>query len=246
MANYKDVHGAYLGVLNDVLRNFDYKSSPRGLAIREKVDYSFKVLNPVAEAVRTLDLERNKVIEDYTNKEVALYNSGSNLASEFAKASKFWNAIANPDGTINSAYGYLIWQKKSHGNPAFSGEMMTPWEWAKQSLLNDKDTRQAILRFGLPEHAYPGVKDFTCTISGNFLIRDDKLHLTILMRSNDLNKGLVYDMTWFISLMDKMLLELKDKYPTLSKGSYTHFAHSSHIYEKDIPVILKMLGERES
>lgn len=244
MKIYKDVHEAYLGTLQDVLHNYDYQTAPRGLPIREKLDYSFKVLNPTSDPVCTLDVERNKTIAEYTKKEMDLYDSCSNKAEDFAKASKFWNTIANPDGTINSAYGYLIWGKKSHGNTSFSPELFTPWEWAKQSLLNDKDTRQAILRFGLPEHAYPGVKDFTCTISGNFFIREDKLHLTIIMRSNDLVKGLVYDMSWFISLMDRMVDELKHKYPNLTKGCYTHFAHSSHIYEKDIDVIKKMIGEK--
>lgn len=242
MNNYDSIHNAYLGALYDVLNHPDYITAPRGLPIREKVDYMFRVTDPVAEAVRTLDLERNKVIAEYTAKEIALYDSCSNLVEDFGKASKFWLTIANPDATINSAYGHLIWAKKSHGNPGYGGEMMTPWEWAKQCLLADKDTRQAIMRFGLPEHAFKGVKDFTCTMHGNWLIRDDKLHFTITMRSNDLNKGLVYDMTWFVSLMDKMVLELKDKYPTLEKGSYTHIAHSSHIYEKDVPTIQKMLG----
>lgn len=242
MKVYDNVNEAYLGVLEDVLNNYDYKTAPRGLPIREKLDYSFKVLNPTSDPVETKDLVRNKTIAEYTRKEMELYDSCSNKAEDFGKASKFWLQIANPDATINSAYGYLIWGNKSHGNPSYAGEMMTPWEWAKQCLLNDKDTRQAILRFGLPEHAYPGVKDFTCTINGNFLIREDRLHLTIIMRSNDLNKGLVYDMSWFISLMDKMILELKDKYPNLTKGHYTHFAHSSHIYEKDIEVIKKMIG----
>lgn len=241
--SYRDVHEAYLGTLRDVLYNYEYQTAPRGMPIREKLDYSFKILKPTAEAVRTQDMDRNRIIAEYTQKEMDLYDSCSNKVEDFAKASKFWNNIANPDATINSAYGYLIWANKSHGNPKFGGEMMTPWEWAKQSLLADKDTRQAILRFGLPEHAYKGVKDFTCTIAGNFLIRNDRLHLTIVMRSNDLVKGLVYDMSWFISLMDRMVDELKETYPNLTKGYYTHFAHSSHIYEKDIPVIKKMLGE---
>jgi len=89
-----------------------------------------------------------------------------------------------------------------------------------------------------------GVKDFTCTMYGNFLIRDDKLYLSMFMRSNDLMKGLVYDLFWFISLMDKMIEELKTTYPNLTKGTYTHCANSMHIYEKDGPAILKMLGDK--
>lgn len=257
MKTYENIHQAYLESLKDVYFNPDFRSAPRGQPIREKMDYSFRITNPTNEPIRTFDSERNKVIADYTKKEVDLYNSGSNRVEDFAKASKFWEKLANPDGTVNSGYGYLIWYNKSHGNPhyevdkskhyeqhtpSFETALRTPWEWAKMSLLQDKDTRQAILRFSLPEHAYAGVKDFTCTMHGNFLIRDDKLHLSIVMRSNDLWLGLTYDLPWFISLMDRMVDELKSTYPNLTKGSYTHTVHSLHLYERDEAKILKAIG----
>ena len=213
MKTYETIHEAYLETLNNVYFHYDYKTSPRGLPIREKLDYTFKVMSPTAEPIRTRDPERNKTIADYTRKEVELYNSCTNQAADFAKASKFWEKIANPDGTVNSAYGYLIWKNPSNGNEYYEhderglGIYRTPWEWAKQSLIQDKNTRQAILRFSLPEHAYQGVKDFTCTMHGNFLIRNDKLHFSVVMRSNDLWLGLTYDLPWFISLMDKMVEE---------------------------------------
>lgn len=238
---YQNIHEAYSGVLKDVYFNPDYRAAPRGLPIREKVDYSFTVLNPTSESIKTADAERNNVIADYTGKEFNLYDSGTNAASEFAKASKFWSKLSNPDGTINSAYGFLLWKNYSCTSN-FSNRAMTPWEWAKESLLADKDTRQAILRFNLPEHCWIGNKDFTCTLTGNFLIRNDKLLLTMVMRSNDVVYGLAYDLPWFCCLMDKMLEELKPTYPNLQKGTYTHFAHSMHAYEKDAEVIQKMIG----
>lgn len=248
---FNNIHEAYLGVLQDVYFNPDYKAAPRGLPIREKLDYTFRIVNPVAESIVTKDPERNKVIESYTAKETELYDSCSNRVEDFVKASKFWGQIANVDGTVNSAYGYLIWKNASHGNAKYEREgafstpiMRTPWQWAKESLIADKDTRQAILRFSLPEHQWKGNKDQTCTMHGNFLIRDNKLNLSIVMRSNDLVLGLVYDLPWFISLMDKMVAELKPHYPELEKGIYSHTVHSLHIYERDEEKVLKMLGEK--
>jgi thymidylate synthase len=243
------IHEAYEKALYDVWYEYEYKSAPRGQAVREILDYAFTVLNPTSDAIITQDKDRNKIIIDYTTKETDLYNSGTNSVEDFAKASKFWNQLANPDNTVNSAYGHLIWYKRSHGNPVYElGEntdigFRTPWEWAKQSLIADKDTRQAVLRFSLPEHFWIGNKDQVCTLHGNFLIRDDKLHLSITMRSNDLMKGLVYDLPWFISLIDKMIEELRPTYPSLEKGTYTHLSHSMHIYEKDKDSILRMLNE---
>lgn len=251
---YKTTHEAYLDALRSVWSAYEYRSAPRGMPVREILDYTFRVLSPTSESLVTHDIERNKVIDSYTLKETELYDGCSNRVEDFAKASKFWTQLANPDGTINSAYGYLIWKNKSAGNPFFENGnppgdkyhhqyFRTPWEWAKLSLLQDKDTRQAIIRFSLPEHQWIGNKDQTCTMHGNFLIRDDKLHLTVIMRSNDLMKGLVYDLPWFVSLMDKMVEELKPTYPELTKGTYTHMSHSMHIYEKDEKSILKMLGD---
>lgn len=254
MKTYQNIHEAYLETLKDIYYNPDFKSAPRGLPIREKTDYSFRVLNPTNEPIVTNDLERNKVIETYTAKETELYNSCANTAEEFGKASKFWLNLANPDGTVNSAYGYLIWKNKCNKSPFenrftdnnfggfYTPVARTPWEWAKESLTKDKDTRQAFLRFSLPEHQWMGNKDQTCTMHANFLIRNDQLHLSVVMRSNDMWLGLTYDLPWFMSLLDRMVAELKDTYPTLTKGTYTHTVHSLHIYERDEAKILKALG----
>ncbi len=263
MKVYQTVSEAYLGTLAEVYYNPDVKSAPRGQPCREKLDHTFRVLRPDASPIITKDQKRNLTIASYTAKEVQLYDSCSNSAQDFGEASKFWLSLANPDGTVNSAYGYLIWKNKSAGSdfetetvctsPATKpGEgsihqmrpvRRTPWEWAKQSLINDKDTRQAILRFSLPEHQWMGNKDQTCTMHGNFLIRNDELHLSVVMRSNDLTLGLVYDLPWFCGLMDKMIEELKPTYPNLKKGHYTHTVHSLHIYEKNEEMVKKMLGE---
>lgn len=260
---YTNIHSAYLGCLQEVRDNYGFKSAPRGLPIREILDHAFVITKPTADAILTHDVERNAVIQAYTDKEKALYESGTNQVQDFAKASKFWNHLANKDGTVNSAYGYLLFKNKSHFNenfeteyievPAFKGELgnvfrheakkRTPWEWAVDSLKADKDTRQAVIRFNLPEHAFFGNKDFPCTMHGIFMIRDDKLYLTINMRSNDLVKGLVYDLPWFCGLMDKMLDDLYSTYPNLTKGTYKHIVHSMHIYEKDLDVVNKMLGD---
>ncbi len=259
---YINIHQAYLGSLEDVYDNPEHVSSPRGQKVREKLNYQFTIVNPQPIPIQTLDEERNKVIDSYSKKEFDLYESCANTAEEFGKASKFWLKLANPDGTVNSAYGYLIFKNKSHGSSfeqelkvispsKFEGDgtiseyvpvKRTPWEWAKKSLIDDKDTRQAILRFSLPEHQWVGNKDQTCTLHGIFMIRDNKLNLTINMRSNDLTLGLVYDLPWFISLIYKMKDELKDVYPDLEIGNYTHYVHNLHIYDRDEEKILKMIG----
>lgn len=265
MKKYENIHDAYLGTLADIYDNPDFICEPRGQRIREKLYYGFQITDPKNEAIITNDENRNKTIKSYTAKECDLYDSGTNLAEDFAKASKFWLKLANADGTINSAYGYLIKHKKSHGNPVYEldaqiknasdpaeflaneavSAMRTPFQWCIDSLKADKDTRQAIMRFSLPEHFYKGNKDMVCTLDGNWHIREDKLYFRVNMRSNDLVLGLVFDLPWFIGLMDDMLVELRPTYPDLEKGTYTHMVDSIHIYDRDKEKVLKMLGRNE-
>jgi thymidylate synthase len=266
MKTFTNIHEAYLGALADVYDNPDNICSPRGQRVREKLYYMFQISEPKSESIITKDLDRNKTILDYTKKECDLYNSGTNQSDKFGEASKMWLKLANPDGTVNSAYGHLIKYKKSHGNPIYElfdqmqmmntddivdflaenarHAMRTPWQWCVDALKEDKDTRQAILRFSLPEHFYKGNKDMTCTLDGNFHIRNDKLLFRVHMRSNDLTLGLVYDLPWFISLAENMVQELSVAYPGLTVGPYTHIVDSLHIYDRDEDRILKMLGRK--
>ena len=169
----------------------------------------------------------------------------------------------NPDGTVNSAYGPLVRHKKSMGNkheqalidhPAYDNnnspgavkvygeKMRSPKEWVVLKLRQDKDTRQAVMKFSLPEHFWDGNKDFTCTLHAFFQIRDNKLDMTVNMRSNDLMLGLVFDLPWFISLMTEIKDEVIDLYPDLEIGSYTHLVHNIHIYDRDLEKVYKMIG----
>jgi len=251
---YYDVHDAYLSTLTDVYDDPDYESAPRGMKVKEKMHYQFRVLNPTSECIVTADKERNKAISSYTEKELEWYKSGSIFVEDAKKISKFWGILANPDDTINSNYGYLLMQDLTEGNPAYEFYdaevlpaachygMRTPWQWAKDSLLEDLDTRQAVLRFNKSRHCYRGNKDFVCTMYANFHVRDDKLMFVVRMRSSDLYFGLVYDMPFFIYLQEKMLGELKVKHPKLSMGSFTFSADSIHIYENKFSAIERMLG----
>jgi thymidylate synthase len=257
---------AYLAILKDVYENPTYICSPRGFKVHEITDVMIEIKCPDSNPLVTKDVERNKVIAIYTSKEKEVYESGSVDVKDFEKISKFWGKLANPDGTVNSAYGYLIKGLADHGNPMYEsmrvidgktyylapevenqmseiqGSMRTPWLWCVESLKADKDTRQAIMRFSRPSHFYKGVKDFTCTLHANWLIRDGKLNLTVVMRSNDMFRGTVYDWPYFMGLMDEMLEELKPTYPDLQKGRFTHIAHSLHIYEDTFEAVKKMIG----
>lgn len=223
---------AYKNLLNEVYNKFEFETAPRGMNIREILNCSVTIENPYS------NLFKNEVRDlpmKYLKKELALYLSGRYDVEGFGEASKFWKKIANDDGTINSAYGNLIF--KMDDTPG----KFTQWQWALYSLIQDKDSRQAVMHFNRPRHQYLGVKDFPCTLEMIFHIRDNKLNATTVMRSNDVIKGTTFDIPFFMLVQQMMLNALKKTYPDLEMGTYTHLAHSMHLYESDFELVGKML-----
>lgn len=223
---------AYKNLLNEVYNKFEFETAPRGMNIREILNCSVTIENPYS------NLFKNEVRDlpmKYLKKELALYLSGRYDVEGFGEASKFWKKIANDDGTINSAYGNLIF--KMDDTPG----KFTQWRWALYSLIQDKDSRQAVMHFNRPCHQYLGVKDFPCTLEMIFHIRDNKLNATTIMRSNDVIKGTTFDIPFFMLVQQMMLNALKKTYSDLEMGTYTHLAHSMHLYESDFELVGKML-----
>lgn len=223
---------AYKNLLNEVYNNYEYQTAPRGMNIREILNCAVTIENPYSNLFKN---EARSLPLKYLKKELALYLSGRNDAKGFGEASKFWNKIANDDGTINSAYGNLIF--KMDDTPG----KFSQWRWALYSLIQDKDTRQAVMHFNRPCHQYLGVKDFPCTLEMIFHIRDNKLNATTVMRSNDVIKGTTFDIPFFMLVQQMMLQALKTAYPGIEMGTYTHVAHSMHLYESDFELVGKML-----
>lgn len=224
--------GAYASILRYFLSSDGgwHRCKPRGLACREVLNAWTAVHRPSDEPIATADEERNAKIRRYTNAEFDLYERGANDVREFAKHAPFWMPLANKDGTINSSYGKIVWKDRTHDQGT-----KTPWEWARESILADADTRQALVQFVQPRHFVWGTKDLVCTCHGWFAARQGKLDLTVVMRSNDVVRGFVYDVPWFCHLLLKMAREVG-----LEVGRYEHLAHSLHLYESDVEVAGRM------
>ena len=215
----------------------DYISNPRGLSIRELTNIEIHLLNPYSNSF-TNNIRSPKL--DYLYPELLWYFSGRNDLDFISKYSKFWNKIANEDGTVNSAYGYLLFTEKNEFG-------LTEYQWALESLKKDKYSRQAIIRFNKPKHSYFGNKDFVCTLNGTFHIRQiangiDVLNFTTTMRSQDMWFGIIYDIPFYTLLQQQMHKHLKKYYPNLLMGDYRHYVLSEHIYEKDFPAVEDMMN----
>jgi len=250
---YDSFSEAYLGILNDIFNNYDMEETViksekyNHASLIEKLGYKFVIKEP-----KELDIypitkseERNKVIRDYIDKEVILFDDGNdNSDGKMSELSKIWKIISNPDGTINSNYGLMIYHTKDAGNLKHQPDQgyINQWDWAKQRLMHNMTTLQAILHFNRTTHQWTNNKDQPCTVFIQFLIRNNKLHLYGYMRSNDAVYGTPYNISYFIRLMHRMKNELKTRYPNLEIGNYTHNATSLHIYKRNFDKVKIMLG----
>lgn len=259
---YDSVSSAYLAILRDVHDTPDYVHSsvtPADMAqhanpvtavpnwyfnksaTQEKVNYSFVITSPSdQEPITTHSSQRNQVIYDYSNAETVAFDSGDLFTIK--QLSKVWERIANPDGSINASYGYMVYHLRDAGHPVFSKEFTSQWEWAKGRLMLLKKTNQAYLHFNRPMHQWNENLDQPCCMNIQFQIRDERLHLYVNMRSNDLVYGVPYNMLYFVKLMHRMVGELKPVYPDLAVGNYYYHAVSLHFYLKHMDKVRDMLG----
>ena len=231
--SFADVYGKAMDML---LNNYEYKTAPRGLDIHECLNVGLYIENPTLNLFKYEDKSLT-LPTGYVKKEMCLYLLGSDDARDFSKASKFWDSIKTKQGRINSAYGNLIFNKSLEDG-------RSQFDWAFDSLKNDKDSRQSFMRYNNTSHQYDGNKDVPCTFIQGFHIRDNKLHTTIEMRSNDLIKGTTYDIPSFILFQRLMLLRLREVYSDLEMGSYTHFANSFHLYSTDFELVERRLNSQ--
>lgn len=223
---------AYRNALDAVLNSPEYETSPRDMKIREitNVQMEFNPALPLYDNLRRGSQNR------YIAGELLWYFAGRKDIEFISKFAKFWEQLDNGDGTVNSAYGNLLFKE-------FNLKGMTEWEWAFNSLTSDKDTRQAVVHFNKPDHKWKGNKDFVCTLSGTFQIRDNRLNFKVHMRSNDMVLGTATDVAFFCLLQQQMLSLLKPTYPELELGSYIHEVDSLHIYERHFGLVEEMLAE---
>jgi thymidylate synthase len=243
----KTLAEVYQHILYDIMTHPEYTTNPRGQETREVANLIIEIEDPLMNMVIN---KKRSTPNRYLAGELWWYlNDQSNKIGSILPFSQFWSKITNPDGeTVNSNYGHLLFNQHcfapdrffyGEGRPRAHNE----WSWALESLKADRYSRQAIIHFNKPHHMFPQNKDFPCTVAAQFMIRAERLFMTVYMRSQDEILGRIFDVPFFTVLQQQMLSHLKDTYPYLKLGSYIQHNGSSHIYENNFGLVHDMLGE---
>lgn len=149
--------------------------------------------------------------------------------SNNSKVINFWNpalsTYSGKDEKYHGAYGYRIGYE-------FGFDQLNA---AYNALKNNPDTRQVVIQYYKSEIDFPMINgqprssDIPCNIVSIIKIRNNKLDWTQIMRSNDVVRGLPYNIVQFTTLQELLAGWLKVKL-----GNYTHFTDSLHLYKYDL------------
>jgi len=221
----------YISLLDEVYNSYDFISSPRNQKIKEKLGVTFTIKNP---RHRYPFVEGRKFSPTYLAAELLWYLSGNNQTSWISKYSKFWSRISDDGKTANSAYGARLFKN----NPIIASGRLNQWQYVKDELSKDPDSRRAIMHIRVPADSIDAKLDVPCTLSLQFFIRDEKLHMITNMRSSDLIFGIAYDIPAFTFFQEMLAVDLG-----VGLGSYTHTSNSLHIYERHFLMTENILDE---
>jgi len=160
--------------------------------------------------------KERKFSEKYAESEWLWYLSGDRsverLGAIHGKIPPIWLRMADKDGNVNSNYG---------------------WQWKRNNQLykviamleNNPNTRQATISIYDGKEIDNYSKDTPCTYAVQFTILDNKLCMSVLMRSNDLWYGFCNDQYQFATLQQMVADSL-----SIETGWYYHYAHNMHLY----------------
>ena len=211
-SKFKNANEAYEGVLDEILQNgIDFGDT------KAIFNCGFYIDNPSDKLIT--NAERNWS-QKYAAAEWAWYLSGdpriSELGKLYGKVPPIWERMADSNGEVNSNYGYQ-WQRNDQ------------LDYVVAKLRDNPDTRHAAISIYDAKEWPSYKKDTPCTYAVQFTIINNKLCMSVYMRSNDIWYGFCNDQYQFASLQELVADRL-----SIETGWYYHHAHNMHLYNNKL------------
>jgi thymidylate synthase len=177
-------------------------------------------------------------LENPSKKNINVLNPNRKFNLEYAEAEWQWYLSGDPSidklGEINGSIP-PIWERMADSERKVRSNYGWQWERNHQldkvvaMLKSNPETRQAVISIYDGKEISTYRKDTPCTYAVQFTILDSKLHMAVLMRSNDLWFGFCNDQYCFASLQELVASRL-----SIELGTYYHFAHNLHLYNNKL------------
>lgn len=227
---YSDNFNDIFCEIYEYINKYGDVTNPRELKCTEIICPQIVLSNPLN---CLITIKERKLNYAYSIIEKFMYLSGVSYPSIILEYnSNMINFINEETRDFDGAYGLRI-----------NDEKVNQFVWCYEKLVRDKDTRQAVITIHNASDCKDS-KDITCTLSLQFLIRNNKLNLVCNMRSNDLLWGTCLDFPAFCFLQEVMCSWLKEYYPNLELGHYIHQPASLHYYNNFEDKIKKIVEKR--
>ena len=178
----------------------------------------FYLLNPKDKIIKS---KNRKFNEEYAKAEWDWYLSGdpsiNKLGEIYGKIPPIWERMAlGDDKIVNSNYGYQ-WERGYQLDKVVA------------ILKDNPSSRKAAISIYDGKEIAKYRKDTPCTYAVQFTVIDNKLNMSVYMRSNDIWYGFCNDQYQFASLQEVVADRL-----SMDVGWYYHHAHNLHLYKNKI------------
>jgi thymidylate synthase len=161
-------------------------------------------------------------------------NPARELGFKFMAAEAHWILTGDNRVETIAPYSKAIKNFSDNGVTFFGSygpKILTQMEYVVYKLIEDPHSRQAVINIWRENP--PKTKDVPCTLSLQFLYRENQLHCIANMRSSDIWLGWPYDVFNFSMISAALLAELKsanDNFLCGDLGYLTLNAGSQHLY----------------
>lgn len=222
----------YREVLDRVLASSEY-TKPRGMATYEVSPMTLVILHP---ELPQLPVETGrKVSLDIAMIEAIQLIAGRSATDLLLRIAPQFERYSNVD---------QLGRRYFHGN--YGKRMNAGWghdctddtrgctsllDCAVTKIKNDRDTRQAAITIwdNSLDNGVTGMNDYPCTVAMIFKMYRGRLDMHVTMRSNDVWRGLPYDIFQFTQAQQTVANML-----CAPVGRYFHTTTSMHFYEEDV------------
>lgn len=225
---YDDVDDLWVELLGQLLGKGNKQSSRDGDVRGEIVGYSVKL--DASKQKTLVTTPGRKLSASYAAAETLWYMSGTAETEMIKHYAPSYSRYESMDGTAYGAYGARLAERWVL-EPGDQRQPSTVLENAVRLLQAAGMTRQCVIGIwdphDLPVALSGECRDVPCTLSWQFLLRDDKLDMVVTMRSNDAWLGFPYDVFAFTCFQRVVAAELG-----CQVGTYHHNVGSMHLYER--------------
>lgn len=201
-------------------------SNPRGMRIKEilnshtEVDMNYPILS----------VKSRKLGYKFNFRESWYILDGRNDVESIRDYSKMISSFSNNGIFYDGSYGLMVLDQLSY---------------IVDILSEDIDSRQAVLTIWRP-NPRPS-KDIPCTVSLQWIIRNNKIYCFDTMRSSDIWLGWPYDIHNMTMITGFIMLMLREKgINNLQLGTISLNAGSQHLYENNWEKAIDVLNDNES